>query len=184
MILYRKKFQAPCSWLKGIKAQNSFLLPLQKTYNLMQTILTKKWIAGILLLAITFSTLSCSSSRRSIAIEEGWELLGESKVNFVRDRDQVQVLSSNLFTAIRFKVENRDVHMNELHVVFQNGDKLDPAIDENITADQYSRDIQLGPEGKAVRSIDFRYRTTGNLLKGRANVLVFGKRYVPPYYPR
>jgi len=150
----------------------------------MQSIFNKKLLAGFILLAIAFTTVSCSSSRRSIAIEEGWELLGESKVNFVRDRDQVDVLSSNLFTAIRFKVENRDVHMNELHVVFQNGDKLDPAIDDNITADQYSRDIELGPEGKAVRSVDFKYRTTGNVLKGRANVLVFGKRYVAPIYPR
>lgn len=150
----------------------------------MQSLINKQKFAGLILLAIIFSTLSCSSSRRSIAIEEGWELLGESQVNFVRDRDQVDVLSSNLFTAIRFKVENRDVHMNELHVVFQNGDKLDPVINDNISADQYSRDIQLGPEGKAVRSIDFRYRTTGNVLKGRANVLVFGKRYVAPEYPR
>ena len=150
----------------------------------MLSILNKKLLTGSLLLAITFTTFSCSSSRKSIAIEEGWELLGESKVNFVRDRDQVDVLSSNLFTAIRFKVENRDVHMNELHVVFQNGDKLDPAIDDNIPADQYSRDIQLGTEGKAVRSVDFAYRTTGNVLKGRATVLVFGKRYVAPVNPR
>lgn len=150
----------------------------------MQTILNKKLFLGFILMTIAFITLSCSSTRRSIAIEEGWELLGESKVNFVRDRDKVDVLSSNLFTAIRFKVEKRSIHMNELHVVYQNGDKLDPVMDDELVADQYSRDIELGPEGKAVRSIDFKYRTSGNIFKGRANVLVFGKRYVAPVYPR
>lgn len=146
----------------------------------MATVINKKLITVFILLGTIFTTLSCSSTRRSIAIEEGWELLGESKVNFVRDRDQVDVISANRFTAIRFKVEKRDIRLNDLNVVYQNGDKLAPVIDEVIVADQYSRDIELGPEGKAIRSVDFKYRTTGNVLKGRGNVLVFGKRYVQP----
>lgn len=149
----------------------------------MQTNLNKKILLALILLASIFTTISCSSTRKSIAIEEGWELIGESKVNFVRDRDQVDVVSANRFTAIRFKVENRDIRLNSLNVVYQNGDKLAPVIDDVIVADQYSRDIELGPEGKMIRSIDFKYRTTGNVLKGRGNVLVFGKRYVnPPVY--
>ena len=123
---------------------------------------------------------SCGSSRRSIAMEEGWELLGESKVDFIKDNDQVNVLSSNRFTAIRFKVEQRGIRLTDLKVVFLNGDKLSPAIDEEIPADQYSRDIDLGAEGKSIRSVDFKYRTTGNLFKGRGNVLLFGKKYVAP----
>ncbi len=149
----------------------------------MQTNLNKKILLALILLASIFTTISCSSTRKSIAIEEGWELIGESKVNFVRDRDLVDVVSANRFTAIRFKVENRDIRLNSLNVVYQNGDKLAPVIDDVIVADQYSRDIELGPEGKMIRSIDFKYRTTGNVLKGRGNVLVFGKRYVnPPVY--
>ena len=146
----------------------------------MTTVKNKKLLTVFILLGTIFTVLSCSSTRRSIAIEEGWELLGESKVNFVRDRDQVDVISANRFTAIRFKVEKRDIRLNDLNVVYQNGDKLAPVIDEVIVADQYSRDIELGPEGKAIRSVDFKYRTTGNVLKGRGNVLVFGKRYVQP----
>jgi hypothetical protein len=101
-------------------------------------------------------------------------------VDFIRDKDQVDVISSNRYTALRFKVEKREIRLNDLNVVYQNGDKLSPVIDELISADQYSRDIELGPEGKSIRSVDFKYRTTGNILKGRGNVLLFGKRYVPP----
>lgn len=137
----------------------------------------------LLLLMITVvSVLSCSSSRRTLAIEEGWELLGESKANFVRDRDQIAVLSSNGFTAIRFKVEEKNIHLSSLNVVYQNGDKLSPVVDDELVADQYSRVIELGPEGKLIRSVDFSYRSKGNLLKGRAKILLFGKRYVAPVY--
>jgi hypothetical protein len=133
------------------------------------------WLGIIMLTMVS----ACGSSRRSIAIEEGWELLGESKVNFVRDKDQIKVYSSNSFTAIRFRVEDRDVVINDLSIYFTNGDKLEPNIDEVVVADQYSRVIELAREGRNIDRIEFRYRTTGNVLKGRANVLILGQRYDP-----
>lgn len=135
----------------------------------------------VLFLIATISIISCSNSRKTIAIEEGWDLLGESKVNFIRDRDKIDVLNTNLYTAIRFKVESKDVHISQLEIVYLNGDKLNPVIDDDVVAGQYSRDIELGPEGRAIRSVDFSYRSRGNIFKGRAKVLVFGKRYTQPY---
>lgn len=137
-----------------------------------------------LFLAVCFSATffsSCSSSRRSIGIEEGWELLSESKVNFVRDRDEIIVESRNQFTAIRFKVEDRDIRINELVVHYENGDKLQPNIDDVIKAGEFSRVIDLARDGRYLHKIEFRYRTTGNILKGRANVLLLGKRYERGY---
>lgn len=136
---------------------------------------------AILFFAATFFS-SCSGSRKTVAIEEGWDLLGEVKVNFVRDRDEIKVLNANKYTAIRFKVENRDVQLNSLKIVYQNGDKLEPSVSESIAAGQYSKEIELAAEGKTIRSIDFNFRTTGNILKGRADVLVFGKRYSERLY--
>ena len=139
----------------------------------MNTIVTKALI-GIVCLVFLFS---CSSSRRSIAIEEGWELLGERKVGFVRDKDEFTVTSRNLFTAIRFKVEDKDIHLNYLKIYFDNGDKLEPSIDDNITAGQDSRIIELSRDGRYISKIEFKYRSTGSILEGRANVLVFGRKF-------
>jgi hypothetical protein len=140
---------------------------------------------NLMIAALAFLTLvaniSCSNTRKSIPIEEGWDLLGEQKVNFVRDKDVITVYNTNKYTAIRFKVEKKDIYIKDLKIVYQNGDKLSPTMDDKVAADQYSRVIELGPEGKSVRSIDFKFRSTGNILKGRANVLIFGKRYVQPY---
>ena len=125
---------------------------------------------------------SCFSPRRSIAIQEGWELLGEEKVDFVRDKDILMVNSNTLFTAIQFKVENKEVRLNELKIYFDNGDKLEPAVDEDIQPGQTSREIELGGEGRHIKQIEFKYRTVGSLVKGRANVLVFGRKYYRPQY--
>lgn len=130
-----------------------------------------------LLVLITSFMVSCSSSRRAIAVEEGWDLISEQKVNFVKDKDVITINSRNLYTDLRFRVEDREVRINELKIYFPNGDKLEPRIDEIIQPDQYSRIIEIARDGRTIDHIEFKYRTTGSLLKGRANVLLFGRRY-------
>jgi hypothetical protein len=137
----------------------------------------KKLIAIGTIVCCALIVTSCGANRRSIAIEEGWELLGEQKVNFVKDKDVIEVHSNNRFTALQFKVEEHEIRLNELTVQFQNGDKLSPSVDAVIAPDQSSRVIELSPDGRYITRIEFKYRTTGNVFSGRANVLVFGKRY-------
>jgi len=137
----------------------------------------KKIIATGIFICVAIVFVSCSSTRRSIAIEEGWELLGEQKVNFVRDKDVIEVHSNNKFTALQFRVEEHEIRLSELTVQFQNGDKLSPSVDAVIAPDQSSRIIEIAEDGRYITKIEFRYRTSGNVFSGRANVLVFGKRY-------
>lgn len=137
-----------------------------------------KFFIRIVAMALISSLIfSCGSSRRSIGVEEGWELLSEEKVNFVRDKDEIVINSKRPYTALRFKVEGRDIHLSDVKIYFDNGDKLDPNLDDDITAEQYSRRIELGSEGRYVNRIEFKYRTLGNVLKGRAGVLLFGERH-------
>ncbi|HEY1115375.1 MAG TPA: hypothetical protein VGE66_17505 [Chitinophagaceae bacterium] len=139
------------------------------------TNLRSLFVLSFLLLAAT-SLISCGSAR-TVAIEEGWELLAEQKVNFVRDKDAIDVTSRNQFTAIKFRVQDKDVRINELTIFFDNGDKLEPSLDAIIAAGEESKIIELGREGRNIDRIEFKYRSTGNLLDGRANVLIFGKRF-------
>ena len=139
------------------------------------TSMIKKVLTAVIFLMII--NASCAPARRSISVEEGWDLLGEKKVDFVRSTDALEVHSTYKFTAIRFKIEKREVRLSELKITFQNGDKLEPSLDDILPADQYSREIELSQDGKFVNKIEFKYRTTGNIFKGRANLLVFGKRY-------
>jgi len=140
----------------------------------------KNTLTHLLLIFIVLSSVllsACGASRKTMVVEEGWELLGERKVDFVRDKDELDITSENKFTAISFYVRDRDVRLNEVKIFYQNGDKLEPTLDDVIPADQYSRVIEIDKEGRVLDKIEFRYRTTGNILKGRADVLVMGKRW-------
>lgn len=133
----------------------------------------------IALLSVLGLLFSCGSSRRTFGLEEGWELLGESKVNFVRDKDVIEVKSRNQFTAIRFFVEEKDVRLNDLRIQFDNGDRMEPALDDVIKAGEQSRVIELAADGRRINTMEFKYRSMGSLLQGRANVVVVGRRYNP-----
>lgn len=132
---------------------------------------------GLLFVSV-ITISSCFTTRRSIPLEEGWELLGEEKVNFVRDKDELIVSSRNQFTDIRFRIEGKEVRLHDLKIYFENGDKLEPAVDFIIPADRDSRNIELAKDGRTISKIEFQYRTTGSILKGRANLLVYGKKYI------
>ena len=132
------------------------------------------------IMLIVIVSTGCSSSK-TIAIEQGWDLLGEEKVNFVTDNDKINVYNQTLYTAIKFQVTTKDIHINDVNIIYPNGDKLNPSVDEDIAAGSFSKEIEIDPLGKEIRGVQFKYRSKGNLLKGRARVLVFGKRaYVLP----
>lgn len=155
------------------------LIFLQASVNkYMKAYVYSQWLLAFIILA---TVVSCSP-RRSIAIEEGWELLAERKVNFVRDVDEIPVTSRNLFTTLRFKVEDKDVRISNLKVFYDNGDKFEPSIDDVVPAGQSSKYIELGREGRYITKIQFKYRTVGSILSGRANVLIFGKKYYRPEF--
>lgn len=135
---------------------------------------------ALLLVFIAVTSFSCAT-RRSVGLEEGWELLSDRKVNFIRDKDEIEVRSRNMFTAIRFKVEDKDIRLNDLVILFQNGDKLSPAIDEVIKAGETSKIIEIARDGRYINKITFRYRSMGSILQGRANLIVMGQRYYPGY---
>ena len=147
-----------------------------KILHNMKNIFFKNIFFGSLLAIISVSLLSCGSTR-TISVEEGWEILGESKVDFVRDKDEIDVRSTNEYTALRFMVENKDTRVNYLRVVFVNGDVLEPLIDDIIGAEQQSKIIELTREGKKIDRVEFKYRSTGNILKGRAKVILIGRRF-------
>lgn len=136
-----------------------------------------KSVLAALMAVLILGLTACGPSTRTLAIEEGWELIGEQRADFVKDNDEIMVNSTNLFTDIRIKVEKKNIILHSLKIVFPNGDKMEPAMGKVLAADQYSNTIHISATGKQIRSIQAKYRSTGNILKGRGNILIFGKKY-------
>ena len=136
-----------------------------------------KYFRAALVISVLTALASCSSSKKNILTPEGWTLIGETKANFIREKDVIKIYSLDKYTDIRFRVEDRAIKVSEMTVYFENGDKLTPKIEDMIEADQYSKIINLADNGKRLDRIEFKYRTNGSILKGRAKIIVIGKAY-------
>jgi hypothetical protein len=131
----------------------------------------------IALVVCIIGSISCSPARKTLVLEEGWELIGETKVGHMMETDEIPVDTNKLYTMIRFKVEDQEVRVDQVKIIFTNGDKLEPKIADAIKPAEFSKDVDLGYEGKSISRIQFRYKTPGSVLKGKATVMVFGKKY-------
>lgn len=112
----------------------------------------------------------------SFSIQNEWRMIGERSVKFSSDKDVIKVGGNDWYTKLKIKVVDAPLHIADMIVVFENGEKIDIAIRENIRQGGESRVIDLPGGERRIDRIEFRYRTTGRLRNGTANVIVFGKR--------
>lgn len=104
-----------------------------------------------------------------------WVLIGAKKVSFLVDHDVIHVTGNDNYSQLKVKVKDGPVHIIDMDVHFENGDKFDVALKQRIPKGGESRIIDLPGGSRNVRKIDFWYETKG-LRKGRGTVEVWGKR--------
>lgn len=105
-----------------------------------------------------------------------WKIIGERSVKFSSDRDVIKVGGNDWYTKLKIKVVDAPLHISNFDVIFENGERFDVAIREDIRKGGESRVIDLPGQERRIDRIEFRYRTTGRLRGGTANVIVFGRR--------
>ena len=134
-----------------------------------------------LFIAFIISTLlfSCRTVTSIITEGEDWMLLGENKVNHLREKDIVRVTTQHTFTALRLYATKRDVQLQSLKVYLINGDMFQPSIDPTIKAGERSRIIELAADGRQIDRIELHYRSRGRIFTERGVVQVLAQRYNP-----
>ena len=108
-----------------------------------------------------------------------WELLGEKKVGLWLDRDVIKLdqndewYKERRYRRIRFDVEDNDIHLNRVRLVYFND------YDENLRVERLIREgeqysLRLDGDRGYVRQIELDYRSRLN-FDGRATVKIYGE---------
>ena len=111
----------------------------------------------------------------SFTLTREWTLIGSRVVNYGIDRDVIPVRGRDAFRAIKVKVVGAGLHMYDMDIVFENGERMNVPIQFDFRESEESRVIDLPGKIRRIRKIEFTYDTKG-IRKGKARVLVFGKR--------
>lgn len=112
----------------------------------------------------------------SFTVQPAWKMIGERAVKFSSDHDVIKVGGNDWYTKLKIKVVDAPLHISNFDVVFENGERFDVAIRQDIRKGGESRIIDLPGGERRIDRIEFRYRTTGRVAGGTANVIVFGRR--------
>lgn len=104
-----------------------------------------------------------------------WKLIGQKRVSFAIDRDVIHVTGNDNYRQIKLKIKDGPVHILDMDVHFENGDKFDVSIKQRIAQGGESRVIDLPGGSRNIKKIEFWYETKG-FRKGRGSVQVWGKR--------
>jgi hypothetical protein len=106
---------------------------------------------------------------------EGWELLGKGEADFKKDRDRIDIgRREGTFRALRLVVRGAPLEMSDMVVTFGDGQTFSPKIKQNFDERTTSREIDLPGDRRAIRSVDFTYRSPDR-GEGRATVYVYGR---------
>jgi hypothetical protein len=138
--------------------------------------LTRTLLLAMVVLAECAHANSDWAKDRHDSWARDWRKLGSTTASFSRDRDEIRCASKGFVRQIVFEVRNTAVNFNDVDVYLANGTKMDVQLRSVVRAGQRSRVIDLPGEARVISKILFRYRSVDAGGKGKAEVVVWGKK--------
>ncbi len=126
------------------------------------------FLATILLTSLFSFTTTDKSPQK-------WEKLGQRKVNFKADRDEIGVGGvEGFFTALQLKVDKGPINMHKMVVHFRNGQTQEIELKNNFVAGDQSRVIDLPGNRRIITKVVLWYDTK-DFADSKAVVELWGK---------
>ncbi len=140
-------------------------------------ILVNEVIKSIIMIkqAFLISTLIMVGIALSSFDMSKWRIIGQKEAAYGPDRDVLFVKGNDIFSAVKIKVVDAGLNMKDMDIHFENGQIQHVPLQKNFHQGEESRVIDLPGNKRRIEKITFLYDTKG-VMKGKANVIVFGRR--------
>lgn len=104
----------------------------------------------------------------------GWHKIGEVTANFKVDKDAIVVLGADRFKAIKLKATDAPIHIFDLEVYYESGDKEDIQVRQEMKAGEETRNIDLKGYSKELKKVVLVYKTVPNMKEDKAHIELYG----------
>lgn len=130
----------------------------------------------IILLAIMGSIGPAHAQVPAVMVSDkaGWHKIGETTVNFQKEREEIVVIGADRFASIKFKVMDAPIDLISLEIYYESGDKQDVKVNMPIKAPGESGIIALNGGERSLKKIIFVYKTLPNRKDVKAHVEILG----------
>jgi hypothetical protein len=114
-----------------------------------------------------------------VSDKTGWHKIGETYVDFKRDRDEINVLGADRFASLQFAVTEAPVHVMKLEVQYEDGSMKEVPVDMILEPGAESKIIDLKGAESNVKKVIFVYHTVGGRHDEKAHVELWGMKTNP-----
>lgn len=140
-----------------------------KTFKLKKALI-------IIAFALTANVITTTAQVPKLIISDktGWHRIGKTTVNFQKEKDEIKIIGSNKFSAIKFKVLDAHINLISLEVYYSSGDRQDINLNMHIKRGGESKVIDLNSGERNLQKVVFIYKTMPNYKDKKAHVQLWG----------
>ncbi|MDF2438192.1 MAG: hypothetical protein K0Q95_2568 [Bacteroidota bacterium] len=130
---------------------------------------------AIILFAIAFGGRSFAQQPAVVVSDKsGWHKIGETTVNFEKDKDEVAVLLADKFAKIKFKVTDAAIDLTSCEIFYESGDNQSIMLNAPLKAMGESKVFDINGGERSIKKIVFVYKTEPNHKDKKAHVEIWG----------
>ena len=113
-------------------------------------------LPGTIAVFLSLVFFSFNTPNHSASSQPRWEKLGQRKVNFKADKDEIGVgRYEGFFNALQLRVTRGSINMKKMGVHFHNGKVREVELKENFTEGGMSRVIDLPRNNRIIDKVVF-----------------------------
>ncbi len=133
-------------------------------------------ILSLLALGAGYAEMKAQQPTVVMSDKTGWHKIGETKVDFTKDKDEVIVMGADRFAKIKFKVTDAPIEFTAIEIFYESGDNQKIPMSTLIKSPGESRTIDLNGGERSLKKIVFMYKTIPNYKDKKAHVEIYGDK--------
>ena len=109
-----------------------------------------------------------------VSAKPGWHKIGEVKASFKMENESISVLGKDAFKAIKLKVTDAPINIENIQVFYENGDPENISVKNELKSGSETRVIDLKGGTRELKKVVFTYKTLPNAKNDKAHVELYG----------
>lgn len=134
----------------------------------------KVMIAFAVIFAVIVNFSYAQTPSVMLSNKPGWHKIGEVKADFKMEDQSIAVLGKDRFKSILLKVTDAPINIEDVTVVFENGETQDIHVKSELKAGSETRQIDLKGGSPEIKEVKFKYKTLPNQKEDKAHVELYG----------
>jgi hypothetical protein len=135
-----------------------------------------KKIALLLFLAIVGLNNSGFAQNPKVIISDkkGWHKIGETTVDFSKEKDEIAVIGADKFASLVFKVTDAPINLMDIDIYFEDGGTQTVNLNMPVKAPGQSKEITMNGGERSIKKIVFVYKTLPNRNDEKSHIEIWG----------